>query len=71
MIIDANLEMGPRGFPIISGFRTHFCADPNCGPHLLLLDREDKVVAEFIISAVQLSKVEQETMQYLAGIPKK
>lgn len=71
MIIDANLEIGPRNFPVVSGFRTMFCADPNCGPHFLLLDRDNQVFLEMIMTAEQILKTEQMTMEHIAGIPKK
>jgi hypothetical protein len=69
--LSVNLDMGARNFPIVSGFRTNFCGDPNCGPHLFLLDKDDQVFAEFIMSAEQVTKLEQDTMEHIAGIPKK
>lgn len=70
MRIYAELDEGNRNLPIASGFRVNFCGDPNCGPHFFLLDKNDEVFLEFIMSAEQVSKVEHQTMEHLAGIPK-
>jgi hypothetical protein len=64
-IIKANLEVGERGYPISKGFRVKFCDDPNCGPHFHLLDRDDKVFCEMVLSFEQLDMVVRLTMEKL------
>jgi hypothetical protein len=68
VIIEANVRKGNRGHPVVHGFRLSFCADPKCGPHFLLLDRDDKIFAEMVMTADQICDVEAKTMSHLAGL---
>lgn len=68
--IFAELDLGNRNLPIASGFRVNFCGDPKCGPHFFLLDKNNETFLEMVMTAEQISLVERQTMEHLAGIPK-
>lgn len=68
MIIEVNLDTGNRHLPIVSGFRLNFCGDKNCGPHFFLLDKDDQVFCEFVMSPQQLIDVERKMLDHHVGI---
>lgn len=44
MAIDRN------NIPLAHAFRLTECDDPNCGPHIIALDKDDNPVIEIVVS---------------------
>lgn len=68
MQIEAKLDLADRGpdFPILPtchNFQVQFCADPMCGPHLVLRDKSHKPFCEMVLSREQVSELYHRTFK--------
>jgi hypothetical protein len=52
-----NELMERQDIPRAHGFLVAYCADPNCGPHIIALDADEEPMCEMVIAPRSVPKM--------------